>query len=72
MRAIPFKLRDDCVKYKIVELEYTTTITLWATNHTDQGADIWFDFANYASWVVVPESLLDSFLKQYGHLVSSI
>lgn len=72
MKHNPFQLRDDCVKYRIIEIEHTNAITKWAIACTEQGADLWFDFANRAVWVIVPEVLLLEFLKQFGNSVSGL
>lgn len=72
MKPIPFTLRADCVQYRVVELESLNQITLWAIACPAEGADVWFDFSNRQSWVIVPESQLMSFLSLYGSQVSAV
>lgn len=71
MKHIPYQLPDDCIKYRIVEIEYIDAITKWTIANIEQGADIWFNFNSYSSWVIVPDSLLDEFLSLYGQYVSA-
>lgn len=71
MKTIPYQLPDDCVKFRVVELELLPEITQWTIANIEQGADLWTDFSSYSIWVIVPDGLLHSFLNQYGAVVSA-
>lgn len=66
-------IREDRVKFRIVELEQLTSIITWVFERADQGYDIiWDGQINFCCWVLVPghTDCIMEFLSVWGCWVS--
>jgi hypothetical protein len=61
---------NDCIKYRIVELDSIDSIIKWVVDHL--GSDLIIDGTNHCIWVLVPFELFDQFMLLYGSQVSAI